>query len=129
MDTVYVYLLFITGEINVPKIESCYITTSSTAITAECTRFIGFQMVAQLSDSNKVNINQSMDLQTPVTVEVEESGVYQVTIFAIKEGTGILGSNVGYMEQVLVNSTITTTSHTTSLSVTLPAGTDYQIAK
>ena len=128
--------MFITGEINVPPIEGCHITTSSTAITAECTRFISFQMVAQLSDSNKVHINQNnmLDLQTPVTVEVEESGVYQVTIFAIKEETGILGSNVRYMEQVLVNATITTTSHTTPSndSITLLAGTTgtgYQIAK
>ena len=50
-------------------------------------------MIAQLSDSNEVyrlHINQSMDLQTPVTVKVdEEDGIYQVAVFAIREGTGI----------------------------------------
>ena len=59
----------------------------------------GFQMIAQLSDSSevhKLHISQSMDLQTPVTVEVEESGMYQVAVFAIREGTGIVGSYVGY---------------------------------
>ena len=61
----------------------------------------GFQMIAQLDSSkevHKLHINQSMDLQTPVTVEVEESGVYQVTIFAIREGTGIVGRS--YVEKV-----------------------------
>ena len=60
----------------------------------------GFQVVAQLSSSTKVHklyINQSMDLQMPVTVEVEESGIYLVTIFAIRNGT-ILNS---YMEQTI----------------------------
>ena len=69
----------------------------------------GFQMIAQLSDSSevhKLHINQSMDLQTPVTVEVEESGVYQVTIFAIKDETGIVGSFVGHV-QIVVGDVIT----------------------
>ena len=63
-----------------------------------------FQMIAQLIDSSevhKLHINQSMDLQTPVTVEVEESGVYQVTIFVIKEKTGIVGSFVGHVQIVV----------------------------
>ena len=56
----------------------------------------GFQMIAQLNNSSevhKLHVNQSMDLQTPVTVEVEESGMYHVAIFAIREGTGIVGSS------------------------------------
>ena len=58
-------------------------------------------MIAQLNNSSevhKLHISQSTDLQTPVTVEVEESGMYQVAIFAIREGTGIVGSRsyVGY---------------------------------
>ena len=80
---------------------SCQITSSPGIISAECafpsdTMATGFQMIAQSSNSSKVHIlhvNQSMDLQTPVTVEVE-SGVYQVTIFAIRERTGIIGSSV-----------------------------------
>ena len=60
-------------------------------------------MIAQSSNSSevhKLHVNQSMDLQTPVTVEVEESGVYQVAIFAIRKGTGIVGSYVGYTGHV-----------------------------
>ena len=57
-------------------------------------------MIAQLSDSSevhKLHVNQSMDLQTPVTVEVEKSGMYHVAIFAIREGTGIVDSR-SYVE-------------------------------
>ena len=60
----------------------------------------GFQMIVQSTHFNKVHklhINQSMDLQTPVTVEVEESGVYQVTIL---KNIGILDSNGTYVEYV-----------------------------
>ena len=95
---------------------SCSITISSGSILAECSPIngvlvTGFQMIAQLSDSSevhKLHINQSMDLQTPVTVEVEESGVYQVTIFAIREGTGIVDSIIVqyYSEQVYVTDEI-----------------------
>ena len=49
-----------------------------------------------------------MDFQTPVTVEVVESGVYQVAIL------GILGSNATHMEYVkskpITISTCTTTT-------------------
>ena len=57
----------------------------------------GFEMIVQSSNSSKVHIlhvSQSMDLQTPVTVEVDESGMYLVVIFAIREETGIIGSYV-----------------------------------
>ena len=88
----------------------CSISTSSCAISADCTfpsdvMATGFQMIAQSSNSSevhKLHTNQSMNLQTPVTVAVEESGVYLVAIFAIREGTGIVGSYVGYAGHVQV---------------------------
>ena len=92
---------------------SCQISPlSHGVISAECTfpsdtMATGFQMIAQQGNSSEVvHSNQSMDLQTPVTVEVEESGVYQVTIFAIREGTGIVGSR--YYADVLVTGVATT---------------------
>ena len=56
-----------------------------------------------------------MDLHTPVTVPVERDGEYQVSIFAIREGMGILGSSysVGYTEQVMV--------HTPAMESTTPS--------
>ena len=84
-------------------------------ILAECTPttsalVTGFQMVAQLTSSHevhKLHVNQSMDLQTPVTVEVEESGVYQVTIFAIREEAGIVGSRSYVAVQVVAGDATT----------------------
>ena len=69
----------------------------------------GFQMIAQSSSSSKVHVNQSMDLQTPVTVEVESGVYYVVTIFPTREGTGIVGTgaNVGYTTRVLVVGDVT----------------------
>ena len=93
---------------------------------AECSHInsalvTGFQMIAQLnysSEVHKLHVNQSMDLQTPVTVEVEESGVYQVTIFAIREGTGIVGSYVGHTGhvQVVVGDVTSYTTNSTGTS-------------
>ena len=72
----------------------------------------GFQMIVQSSYSSevhKLHVNQSMDLQTPVRVEVEENRVYQVTIL------GILGSNATHVEYVKSTPiTITTCTTTTS---------------
>ena len=105
---VYVYILLDVYSPSEPVqpecIFNCSITVSSGLILAECSPInsalvTGFQMIAQLNDSNevhKLHINQSMDLRTPVTVEVEEDGMYQVAVFAIREGTGIVGSYVGY---------------------------------
>ena len=91
-------------------------------ISAECTfsndtMATGFQMIAQSSNSSevhKLHTNQSIDFQTPVTVEVEESGTYQVTIFATREEMGIVGSYVGYTGQVqVVVGDVTSDSNTT----------------
>ena len=97
------YLSYLSDPSFGTKTTRCQITTSPGVITAECTfpsdtMATGFQMIAQFSSEVHIlHISQSMDLETPVTVEVEESGVYQVTIFAIREGTGIVDS---YMEDV-----------------------------
>ena len=65
----------------------------------------GFQMIAQLSDSDQVHrlhSNQGTGLQTPrVTVQVEESGIYKVAIFLTRDGTGIVSSSVKYMEPIM----------------------------
>lgn len=50
-----------------------------------------------------VNSTQSEQPLEPVTVEVQEGGVYQVTIIAIREGVGVVGSGVEYSTQVAMN--------------------------
>ena len=65
----------------------------------------GIQVIVQLynaSEVHKLYVNQSMDLHTPVTVPVERDGEYQVSIFAIREGMGILGSTMQYTKIVKV---------------------------
>ena len=82
---------------------TCHINTSAHNILAHCSTQIQVIVVPRdNSDVHKLYINQSMDLHTPVTVPVERDGEYQVSIFAIREGMGILGSGVGYTEHVMV---------------------------
>ena len=57
-----------------------------------------------VSEVHKLYVNQSMDLHTPVTVPVERDGEYQVSIFVIREGMGILGPT-GQCTVVIVSAT------------------------
>ena len=61
-----------------------------------------------------------MDLHTPVTVAVERDGKYQVSIFAIREGIGILDSVVIY-EELVSGDDASTTSISNKLKITLSA--------
>jgi hypothetical protein len=66
----------------------------------------GLQVIAQPRDASEVKIlytNQSIDLQYPVTISLQRYGEYQVSIFAVREGRGILGSTMVYTEQVMVS--------------------------
>ena len=71
----------------------------------------GFQMIVQSSNSSevqKLHVSQSMDFQTPVTVEVEESGLYQVAILENIDSNTI---HMEYMKGTPINiSTCTTTT-------------------
>ena len=73
----------------------------------------GFQVIAQLSDSSEVHklyANTTTDHQTPASVMVEENGMYQVTVFAIRGESGIVDSSVEYMDQITVNGDTTVTT-------------------
>ena len=63
-----------------------------------------------VSEVHKLYVNQSMDLHTPVTVPVERDGEYQVSIFAIREGMGILGPTGQYYSNVVIVSATDVTS-------------------
>ena len=98
-------------------------TSSSGLIRALCSHpessfADGILVIVQptnVSEVHKLYLNQSMDLDTPVTVPVERDGEYQVSIFAIREGIGILGSSYGvwYTEQVM--------AHTPAMESTTPS--------
>ena len=51
-----------------------------------------------------MNTTEQGEPQGPVSVHVAESGAYQVTVFPIREGMGILESNVAYTEEIEVGS-------------------------
>ena len=92
----------------------CTLTYSSGLILAVCTHpnssfTDGIQVIVQsanVSEVHKLYVNQSMDLDTSVTIPVERDGEYQVSIFAIREGKGILRSGVGYTQQVIVHTSV-----------------------
>ena len=90
---------------------NCTVISSSSLISALCNLpnspfAVGIQVIVQsinVSEVHKLYVNKSIDLDTPVTVSVEPDGDYQVTIFAIRRGIGILESDVGYTEHVMVH--------------------------
>lgn len=57
-------------------------------------------MIAQLVD--KLYVNETTDHQTQATVSVEESGTYQVSIFATNADMGIVNTDVEYRELIEV---------------------------
>ncbi len=62
-------------------------------------------MIAQLSNSSEVHrlyANKTTDPQTPASIEVEGGGLYQVTIFPIRKGRGILNSDAEYSANMMV---------------------------
>ena len=98
---------------NSPQIFHCTLNIVSHLIWVECSHSNSLYAAGQVivrstnvSEVHKLYINQYMDLDTPVTVPVERDGEYQVSIFAIREGIGILGSVVGYTQQVMVHTPV-----------------------
>ena len=58
---------------------------------------------------HRVYANRTTDSsRAAATVRVGENGTYQVSTFAIREGTGILGSSVEHTELVVVGVVPTT---------------------
>ena len=93
---------------------NCTLTSSFGLIWALCNQSsslfaAGIQVIVQstnVSEVQKLYVNQSNDLHTPVTVSVERDGEYQVFIFAIRKGIGILASTPPYVMVYYDNTTI-----------------------
>ena len=91
---------------------TCTLNSASHLIWVDCTHPnnsfpAGIQVIVQSTnviEVQKLYVNQSMDLRTPVTVPVERDGEYQVSIFTIRKGIGILGSMEYRTVAVIVNS-------------------------
>lgn len=105
----------------ISQIESCLLNTSVYhIISAQCSYFkfsaaSGFQMIVQLGSGYKIRklyVNHTVNCHTSVTIEVEESGLYLVSIIPIIQGTGIINATVEYRETVVVGNTTTTIKFT-----------------
>ena len=95
----------------------------NTSLNHTLTTRTGYQVIAQLSEPSEVHklyTNQSTAPLTPVTVLVERDGVYQVTIFAIRGGRGILDSDVMYTQQVMVDSSNLSTDPANTTTPAIP---------
>ena len=96
----------------------CAANSTSYLIMVDCafpdnSNVSGFQLLAHLNDSdtgNKLYVNQTWNRQNSTIVQVEDSGVYFVFIFPIIEGSGIVYSNVEYMEYVTVDGEVSGTN-------------------
>ena len=77
----------------------------------------GFQVIAKLAALNEVYINHTVNHQSAVTLDVERSGFYQVSIFPIIGGNGIANSNVEYTNIVVVTTTTSGTIQIASMFV------------
>ena len=111
------------------ELSMCNVESSLQTLQARWPLMPGFQVIAQLTNASelqKLYVNQSMDPYTPVTVEVERDGLYQVTIFPMREGRGILDSRVECTEHVLVapeETRVLTTENTPRTLLPQPGGT------
>ena len=73
----------------------------------------GYQVIVYLNSLDQVHkiyTNTTTDCHTQVTVEVEERGLYLVSVLPIIEGRGITGSSVEHAEIVMVDSMVITTT-------------------
>ena len=92
------------------EIEDCDVTSDEQVVCVQCSfppnsTSLGFLVVVQRDSISKartllINTTQPGQALGPVTVEVEERGVYQVTVFAIRGEMGIVGSAVEYTIQI-----------------------------
>ena len=124
-----------------PPAEGCNITSSGYVIIAECAVSTAtcFQMIAQQSNSNeihKLHTGRTADDQMIVSIQVDDMGMYKITIFAIEGERGIIDSNIVYSGQWTVgiititdNAEYTPTNKSSTSAVTseTPSGSELHV--
>ena len=106
MEFHYIYLGNTPSESSL--LEICLVESTSKIISVQCTYsnpvVTGFQMIAQLNrrQVQKIYTSKTINRQIPASVVVEDNGMYQVTVFAIRGESGIVDSDVEFRERVLV---------------------------
>ena len=110
---------------------NCTLDSSSGLIWALCSHpgssfAAGIQVIVQstnVSEVHKLYVNQSMDLNTPVTVPVERDGEYQVSIFAIRKEMGIGSPSLQFRDSATVtNDFIQTSAAATTQDISTAPG-------
>ena len=96
--------------------KNCQATVLLVNIMVKCdfsgdSKATGFQMIVhQKNEMRKLYVNQATTSgQTSASVVVEENGLYQVVVFAIRGDSGIVGSNVEHMKLLTVKGVPPTT--------------------
>ena len=95
------------------NIASCHVNSSLFHITVDCTyttttMATGYQVIAYLNildQVHKIYTNTTTNCHTQVTVDVEERGLYLVSVIPLSEETGIIGSNVEYRDETMLTFT------------------------
>ena len=103
-------------------LRNCSVETLSLLIRAKCAypgdsgaMVTGFQVIAQPADFNelgKIYAGHSLECQTSAIVEVEQKGVFLVSVIPVLGDTGIVNSSVEYSEVVVVEDLVTATGIT-----------------
>ena len=90
----------------------CSVTYMNDVISAMCSysggsSVTGFQIIVQLNNVDEVHklyINSTTEHLSPgpVTVQVEESGIYHVAIFPLKGERGIVNTTIVYSKMLSI---------------------------
>ncbi len=94
---------------SIVDIKDCIISSDGYDVTALCIYTItstatGFSMIVQnINRVDTLNVAEVTDRLTPVTIHLDEVGVYQITVFPINGDKGIVNSVVGYVCEVIIN--------------------------
>ncbi len=86
---------------------------------AQCA--VSFQMIAHLNNFSeffKLHTGKAADGQLTASIEVENTGTYQVTILAIEEERGIIDSFIEYSGQWTVGGTTISDVFVTTTDIT-----------
>ena len=96
-------------------LRNCSVETFPLIIRAKCAyagESDGFQVVVQpatFDQLGKLYAMQASEGQTSVTVELEQNGVFLVSVIPVLGKTGIVNSSVEYTEVVVVEDLLTAT--------------------
>ena len=107
-------------------LRNCSVETLSLLIRVKCAYpgdsgaiVTGFQVIAQPADFDQLGslyAGHTLECQTSAIVEVEQNGVFLMSVIPVLEETGIVNSSVEYSEVVVVEDLLTATGTLTKIN-------------